>query len=411
MKHLLFFLSCLAFPFACHAQPGNQLVLGKKDSIQSAVLGAKRFFYVHVPTSGSAASATKKRYPVAYVFDADAQFASTVSMLQFLSTHYNSVCPEMMVVGILHENRRKELTPTHAEVIPPYWDAASTQASGGGEQFLAFIEQELMPYLDRHYPTQPYKLLMGHSLGGLAAMQTFVHHTPLFNAYVCLDPSMWWDNQALLRDAKAALETRRFAGTSLYLGIAHTVDDDLDLNTIQADTTFDTKHLRSLLQLQGYLEKNKQNGLNYQGKYYANDSHMSVPFIAAYDAFHFLFAFYPININVSEEKNPDPGYLVNKIKNHYAYASKQLGYPVHPAEELVNWNGHNALNQKQYEKAKRLFDYYLALYPTTAGAHEGLGDYYHARHETKKATAYFRQSLAIKESASVRKKLEKMQGQ
>jgi predicted alpha/beta superfamily hydrolase len=410
MKYVLFFLLFIALIFPCKAQPGNQLVLGKKDSIHSAILDAKRLFYVHMPAGNSAAGATKKKYPVAYVFDADAQFASTVSMMQFLSTHYNSVCPEMIVVGILPENRRKELTPTHAEKIPPYWDDASTASSGGGEQFISFIEKELIPYVNSHYPTQPYKMLMGHSLGGLAVMQTFVHHTTLFNSYICIDPSMWWDNQTLLGQTKEALEKRQFAGTSLYLGFAKTVDDDIPLNNLQADTTFDTKHMRSILQMQGYLEKNKQNGLRYKGNYYENDSHMSVPFITEYDALHFLFNFYAIKITVKEESDPSPTYLVNKIKNHYSNVSKQLGYAVYPSEEVVNWNGHNALNKKQYEKAKRLFEYYLDLYPNTADANEGMGDYYQAIQDTKNARAYFMKSLAVKETAGVRKKVEKLQG-
>ncbi|MBC3789098.1 alpha/beta hydrolase-fold protein [Spirosoma utsteinense] len=410
MKHFLFFILFVALIFTCKAQPGNQLVLGEKDSIQSEILGTKRFFYVHMPTINSPADVTKKRYPVAYLFDADAQFASTVSMIQFLSTHYNSVCPEMIVVGIFQENRRKELTPTHAEVIPPYWDSVSTKSSGGGEQFISFIEKELMPYIDSHYPTQPYKMLIGHSLGGLTVMQTLVHHTNLFNSYICIDPSMWWDDQTLLKEAKEALEKRRFTGTSLYLGFANTVDDDIKINKIQADTTFDTKHMRSILKLQGYLEKNKQNGLTYKGNYYTNDSHMSVPFITEYDALHFLFNFYPIKVSVKEETNPDPTYLVNKIKRHYSYVSKQMGYTVYPSEELLNWNGHNALNKKHYEKAKGLFAYYLDIYPKTADANECMGDYYQAINDTKNAIAYFEKSLTIKENAAIRKKLQKIQG-
>ena len=286
MKHLILFISAVLLFFPCVAQPGNQTILGKTDSIQSNLLQEKRSFYVHVPTGTAGKEAANKRYPVAYLFDADAQFASTASMIQFLSTHYNSVCPEMIVVGIFQKNRRKELTPTHVTVVPPYWDAVSTKSSGGGEQFISFIEKELIPYIDSHYPTQPYKMLIGHSLGGLTVMQTFVHHTALFNSYICIDPSMWWDDQTLLLEAKDALEKRYFAGTSLYLGIAHTIDDDIELNNIQADTTFDTKHMRSILKMQSYLEKNKQNGLRYEGKYYANDSHMSVPFITEYDALH-----------------------------------------------------------------------------------------------------------------------------
>jgi hypothetical protein len=221
---------------------------------------------------------------------------------------------------------------------------------------------------------------------------------------------MWWDNQTLIKETKRALETRHFAGTSLYLGIANTVDDDININNIHADTTFDTKHLRSILKMQDYLEKNKQNGLKYKGKYYDNDSHMSVPLITEYDALHFIFNFYPLKITIKEENNPDPAYLVNKINSHYSYASKQMGYNVYPNEGLLNWNGHKALNKKQHEKAKRLFNYYLAIYPKTADANACMGDYYQAIHDIKNALAYYVKSLTIKENATIRKKVKKMQG-
>ncbi|WP_240935903.1 alpha/beta hydrolase [Hymenobacter sp. HDW8] len=270
------------------AQPGNQTVLGHTDSLRSTILKENRKFYVHVP-AGAAGQAATQRYPVVYLFDADAQFAAATSMIQYLSTNYNALCPQMIVVGLLHPDRRKDLTPTHVVADPPFWAPGASKTTGGGEPFIAFIEQELMPYIDAHYPTQPRKMLIGHSLGGLAVMQIFVHHTRLFDSYICLDPSMWWDNQALLKETKRALETRRFHGTSLYLGIANTADEGMDVTTVLTDTTMATLHMRSALQLQRYFEHNQQNGLKYRGKYYQDDSHMSVPFIAEYEALRFLF--------------------------------------------------------------------------------------------------------------------------
>jgi predicted alpha/beta superfamily hydrolase len=48
-------------------------------------------------------------------------------------------------------------------------------------------------------------MLIGHSFGGLAVMQTFVHHNDLFNAYICIDPSMWWDKEKLLNQTQKVL--------------------------------------------------------------------------------------------------------------------------------------------------------------------------------------------------------------
>jgi predicted alpha/beta superfamily hydrolase len=293
MNRVLLFLSGVLCGFYAAAQPGNQTVLGQPDSLRSTILQETRKFYVHVPASATGPQGATKRYPVLYLFDADAQFAAATSMMQYLSTNYNTRCPEMIVVGILHPDRRKDLTPTHVTADPPFWAPGASKTTGGGEPFIAFIERELLPYIDQHYPTQPRRMLIGHSLGGLAVMQIFVHHTPLFEAYVCIDPSMWWDHQRLLNETKRALETRRFAGTSLYLGIANTADAGMDVQTVLTDTTAATLHMRSGLTLQRFFEHNPQNGLKYRGKYYPDESHMSVPFITEYEALCFLFGAAP----------------------------------------------------------------------------------------------------------------------
>jgi predicted alpha/beta superfamily hydrolase len=293
MNRFILFLTGVVFGFRCAAQPGNQIVLGHPDSLRSTILQETRKFYVHVPASAAGPKAAQKRYPVVYLFDADAQFAAATSMMQYLSTNYNALCPEMIVVGILHSDRRKDLTPTQVTAAPPFWPAGASTTSGGGEAFIAFLEQELLPYIDQRYPTQPRKMLIGHSLGGLTVMQIFVHHTHLFESYVCIDPSMWWDHQLLLTETKRALETRRFLGTSLYLGIAHTAGDGMDVAAVRTDTSAATLHMRSILALQRYFDHNPHNGLRYRGKYYPADSHMSVPFIAEYDALRFLFGAEP----------------------------------------------------------------------------------------------------------------------
>jgi hypothetical protein len=61
------------------------------------------------------------------------------------------------------------------------------------------------------------------------------------------------------------------------------------IQQVRTDTTEETLHMRSVLQLQRYLEDNKHNGLKYWGKYYQDESHMSVPLITTYEALHFLF--------------------------------------------------------------------------------------------------------------------------
>lgn len=289
MKYLLFVFTLGFFYVPYLAQKSAEVVsIGKIDSIQSTILNEKRKIWVHIPESFTADA--KKRYPIVYLLDGDAHFYSVVGMIHQLSAvNGNKICPEMIVVGIPNTNRTRDLTPTHVDVDVPYMDSTLSKPSGGGELFINFMEKELMPYIEAKYPTKPYKILIGHSFGGLLAMQTFVHHNHLFNSYVCIDPSMWWDNQKLLKESQKALANRNFKGKALYLGIANTLDKGMTISKVAQDKSPDSKHIRSILKLKSAFEINNQNGLRYKGKYYPNDSHSSVPLISGYDALHFIF--------------------------------------------------------------------------------------------------------------------------
>ena len=167
------------------------IVIGRVDSVTSTVLQEKRKLWVYVPASASDLTYAKQRYPVLYLLDGDAHFAAVVGMVQQLSAvNGNTVCPEMIIVGIPNTNRTRDLTPTSVTSAPGL-PAEALKTSGGGENFTAFLEKELIPYIDAHYPTLPHRTLVGHSLGGLLVMNTLLHHPTLFENYVALDPSMW----------------------------------------------------------------------------------------------------------------------------------------------------------------------------------------------------------------------------
>jgi predicted alpha/beta superfamily hydrolase len=185
----------------------NQIVIGSKDTIYSKILNEQRKIWIYVPSSPSDTVFFKQsyRYPVIYLLDGDLHFSSVVGMIQQLSSvNGNTICPEMIVVGIPNTDRTRDLTPTH---IDSYLELDSTfcKNSGGGRKFISFIEKELMPHIDSLYPTAPYRIFIGHSFGGLTVMNTLIHHTNLFNAYIAIEPSMWWDNQKLLNEAKTIL--------------------------------------------------------------------------------------------------------------------------------------------------------------------------------------------------------------
>jgi uncharacterized protein len=391
------------------SQSDNKVVIGIIDSIHSKILGEQRKIWVYVPNSGPDGIYSKQRYPVVYLLDGDAHFYSVVGMIQQLSqVNGNTICPEMIVVGIPNTDRTRDLTPTHIVSDLPMMDSASSVTSGGGEKFISFIEKELIPHIDSIYPTEPYRMLIGHSFGGLMVINTIVHHSNLFNSYVSIDPSMWWDNYRLLKETKTALATKDFKGTSLFLGIANTMPDGMDTLKARTDTTLDTKHIRSILELNSYLSTSKQNGLKSKSKYYSSDDHGSVPLIAEYDALHFIFDYYPLKLTRPEymDMNKD---VISKMEKHYEYVSKQLGYKVKLPESMINSMGYQKLGAKNYDMAEYLFKLNIANYPESANTYDSLGDLYDAKGDKKNAITNYKKALSIKEMPETKEKLMKLE--
>lgn len=279
MCKLLYALSLFLLSTSTIAQnKDGDIVIGKTDSVYSSILKENRKIWVYVPNQGSRdAAKNTHRYPVVYLLDGDGHFHSVTGLIQQLSqVNGNTNVPEMIVVGIPNTDRFRDLTPTHTERMP--FSAGPPPASnGGGEAFTSFMEKELMPHIDSLYPTAPYRIMIGHSLGGLMVINTLIHHPKLFNGYIAIDPSLWWHDQKLLKESAAALRTGNYNGKSLYLGIANTLPAKMDTIKMKKDTTSAGIHPRSIFEFRDMLRKGPVNGLRWNARYYPNDSHGSVP--------------------------------------------------------------------------------------------------------------------------------------
>lgn len=278
MKNLSLSFLATFFSLIAFAQTGKKVTIGTFDSIPSKILNEQRKVWVYVPDGYTPES--KQRYPVVYLLNGEVHFYSVVGMIQQLSqVNGNTVLPEMIVVGIPNTDRTRDLTPTHIESDLPMMDSVSSKTSGGGARFISFIEKELIPHIDATYPTQPYKMLIGHSFGGLTVMDVLTNHSKLFNSYICIDPSMWWDQQDFLKATKKIVREKNFSGTTLYLGIANTMPDGMAIATVQKDVSDETRQIRSILELDKTLKNQKQNLLRFESKFYANDDHGSTPLL------------------------------------------------------------------------------------------------------------------------------------
>jgi predicted alpha/beta superfamily hydrolase len=406
----LFIAACVCLlVFSCKQQPtaNNKINIGTIDSIYSPTLKEYRKIWVYVPDDGGGSTSAKEKYPVVYLLDGDSHFAGMVGMLQHLSG--NAICPKMIVVGIPNTDRTRDLTPTHV-VGGLYMDSASSKTSGGGENFMTFIEKELIPHIDSTYPTAPYKMLIGHSFGGLTAINSFTHHNNLFNSYIAIDPSMWWDSRKLLKQTQEALATNNYKNKSLFLGIANTMEEGMDTTRVKLDTSDGSMHIRSILLLRDYFAQNKdKNGLKFSYKYYGDDNHGSVPFITEYDGLRSIFSFYKLDLHNSYFF--DSTFKMDSfLTKHYADVSLQFGFTTKPPEDMVNSLAYNAMQQKQMTKAEHLFALNIANYPESFNVWDSMGDFYDAQGNKAQAIDNYKKALAIKDNADTKKKLDKLQG-
>jgi hypothetical protein len=398
MKKYVLPLIFIMLAFYAGAQTRKEIITADVVTINSKILKEKRTAWVYNPGNKN----ESKTYPVMYVLDGESHFKSVVAMVEYLSGA--NVIPPMIVVGILHSNRMKDLTPTIEDSIADN----RGENSGGGENFMSFIKTELFPAIESKYSTAPYRILMGHSVGGLTVINTLIHHKDYFNAYVSIDASLWWDKHKLLKESKTVLATDNYADKKLFLAIANRMEKGMDTSAVQKDTTENTELIRYNLELIKSIKSNQRNKLNFDYKYYADDNHGSVSFIAEYDAIRFIFNYYKFDLYARYLDNENIR-LDTLLDAHYKNVSKQLGYSVKPAEDLVNGLAYHSLNTKQFTKAEYLFKMNVSNYPGSANAFDSLGDFYNETGDKTNAIKCYRRALVIKEIPETRKKLKELQ--
>ncbi len=410
MKYVSLIILFSVAAFSVQAQTDNKIVIGKVDSVYSTILKEQRKIWVYVPDMLNGNHDTSQRYPVVYLLDGDGHFESVVGMIQQLSEiNGNTICPDMIVVGIPNTDRTRDLTPTHIASDPPMMDSNFSRTTGGGENFVSFIEKELMPHIDSLYPTQPYKMLIGHSFGGLTVMNMLTNHTKLFNAYIAIDPSMWYDQERFLKATEKKLTEKKYDGIKLYLGIANTMPDGMTLDKMKKDTTADTRHIRSIFALDQFIKANPQNGLKFASKYYADDDHGSVPLTSEYDGLRSIFGYFRLKLTRNDFTDTTAA-LATKYKKHYETVSKEFGYTIAPPELLINSFGYQAMGSKQYAKASALFQMNITNYPNSGNVYDSYGDLFAAKKDTLNAISFYQKALAINNNADTKQKLLEMQG-
>lgn len=374
----------LFFPLIAFSQASDAVLkLGRRDSIYSEVLGEMRHYWVHLPSSYYDRSIQPMSYPVLYILDGNIHFHSITGMTEILSSGANGthVIPEMIVVAILNRDRTRDLTPTVSKKGFDGKDADWIANSGGGDKFLQFFEEELIPGVESDYRTFPYRTFVGHSFGGLAVINALISRPQLFNAYVLIDPSIWWDEKIMLKRTADFLISADLKGRSLFVGQANPFVADDPRGNAPFDAFDATKELKSML------EKYNDTGLNWRYKYYDRDNHGSVAFIAEYEALRFIFEDYFAPFDKIRN--------ASELKKHYEHFSARTAVTFNPPERVVNELAGIAMYFKRYDLVQEYYQMNIDLYPNSPGAYRRMANLWAAQGDQKKAIEYLQKCLEV----------------
>ena len=221
MKRAVLLLMLASNPALSQVVDTHDLVIGESVSYQSAVLDQVRVANIYLPISYGENAA--KRYPVIYLLDgsADEDFIHIVGLVQFGSFPWVAMIPESIVVGIGNIDRQHDFTFPSNDAA----DQADFPASGGSADFIEMLAKELRPLVARRYRTSGPATLIGQSLGGLLATEILLRRPALFDNYIIVSPSLWWDGGSLLDVELPDLSSV----SSVYIGVG---DEEAEMKTL-----------------------------------------------------------------------------------------------------------------------------------------------------------------------------------
>lgn len=197
------------------------------ETLDSKALGEKRTLNIYLPDGYNPTS--KTAYPVIYLLDGSAHedYPHIAGLVQFL--HMYELIPKSILVGIANVDRYRDFSFPSRDSV----DVASLPTSGGGEAFLNFLEEELQPFIKNRFHTKGPKTIIGQSMGGLIATEILMKRPQLFDDYIIVSPSLWWDQQSLVKTAddyfkkQGDLEKRVFVSLGTEHPVMHQVADML----------------------------------------------------------------------------------------------------------------------------------------------------------------------------------------
>lgn len=249
-----------------HVKTSTPFTMGETLIIESEVLDEERLLNVYLPPTYYYADSTTT-FPVIYLLDGsyDEDFIHIAGLVQFGNFPWVNLLPESIVVGIANVDRKKDFTyPTNNEQ-----DLIDFPTTGHSKEFIQYLNEEVIPIIEDIYPTDTIKTIMGQSLGGLLAAEILLDYSDMFDNYVVISPSLWWDDESILEKKIGAIDSSK----NIYIAVGK----EGEVMERVAKTFHDNLNSSDNVKARMYFQ------------YFEKHDHGDILHQAAYDAFEKIF--------------------------------------------------------------------------------------------------------------------------
>ena len=354
MKYRIGFACVLATVFivlSSFCQEPEAISIGGRITIQSKVLTEERDIYIHLPGTYDESNS---RHPVLFILDAERHFSFSVGIEDFLSRVGR--IPEMIVIGIPNVNRNRDFS-------------FDKEQQGRADDFMKFLEEELIPYVDAHYRTYPYRILNGWSLTGAFSIYVHFSKSGIFNGTIAMSPSFLPLYGHLTGFVGSVLKMREDIPGSLYFTLG---DEPTSRENIEG--------FLDLLRV--HLDDKKR----WKFQVFDTEDHTSVRLKSLYAGLEYMFDGWRLTSEVFEQG-------AEAVRNHYRRLSDRFGYDVEIPEQFINQIGYELLFLNREELAIEIFKLNTEEHPGSANVFDSLGEAYERTGRYKEALQNYQKAL------------------
>ena len=357
------------------SQESKPIYLNTSEHVlASKILGEDRKYIVSLPPSYEN---SQTDYPMAILLDGDYHVYSASTTVEVMSKE--GQIPELVIVAVeTKQNRTRDMTPTKSLIGYDGKDNSKwLKDSGGGTQFLNFLEKELLPEIRESFRIKNYTVFVGHSLGGLLGAEAYLENRE-FNSYIAIDPSFWWDDNYISKKMDTTLIKKIDKSKRFYFSGANSY----------ANTNGMIANMRNGHEL--FYATLRNNGVPYTNvefQLFEEEDHNSAPLISLYYGLKYIFKDYVLEDAASKN--------IEELTGHYNALSKSLGASFLPPENVVNMVAWSNFNRGERQKAYEFFNLNIHNYPTSPTAHAMLGYAYNNAGNKAEAIKCFEKALSV----------------